>query len=200
VRYLQPGEDIKTPENTRPGPELANFLHACDGEIGSSIGMPVELVSKDFTKTTWHSARQSSLELERTAKAEQSRCIDQWIRPVDEMVIEDAILAGQVPSIPPELYARDPAGFLALTYQVPVRGLVDPGQENAASEQAVAVGFSTLADECAARGRDWQDVIDQRARELAYQHERGVSIASASRQEPDSERDDDRSEQEEREP
>lgn len=178
VNYLRLGEDVVTPENGRPGTELEVFRGAVQAEIGAANGLTLELVSKDFTKTTWHSARQSSLEVMRTVSKLQGLLIDQLVEPFDDIVCEDAILSGEVPLIPPALYWTDPVGFLGHKYQAPVRGLVDPPQETKASADAVEAGLSTLADECAARGKDWQDVIDQRAREKAYAEAKGVELGA----------------------
>lgn len=176
VNYLKPGEDVVIPEPTRPGTETQVFRDTIHGEIAASTGLTIELISKDFSKTTWHAARQSSLEVTRTVGALQTMLIEQFVEPFDDMVCEDAILAGEVPLIPPSLYQTDPVGFLGHRYQVPVRGLVDPGQENDASVTAVEAGMSSLEDECATRGKDWQDVIDQKAREQAYAKSKGVTL------------------------
>lgn len=193
--YLRPGESITTPESARPGAELENFRTAIHSDIAAALGLTVELVAKDFTQTTWHSARQSSLEVMRTARSAQQTLLDQLVQPYDDIQCEDAILAGEVEEIPPDLYWSDPDGFLACTYQLPVRGLVDPSQENAASEQAITLNLSTLADECAARGKDWQEVIDQRAREIAYATEKLAALMPAAPGEDEQDSDADPDEQ-----
>jgi capsid protein len=45
------------------------------------------------------------------------------------------------------------------------RGHVDPGKEASATGERIRNGTSTLADECAAEGRDWEEVMEQRIRE-----------------------------------
>ena len=166
IKKLAPGQRLTTPNISRPGPELANFIQATNGEIGASLGMPVEMVSLDFSKTTWHAARQGGLELSRNVRARQEHFVDCGIRLVDQILIENAVLRGEIPAISPELFYSDAEAFLdSLHYQFPVRGLVNPGEETSSAVKAIDSGLSTLAEECAAKGLDWQDVLEQRKRE-----------------------------------
>lgn len=50
----------------------------------------------------------------------------------------------------------------------------DPAKESNAQTMRLANGTSTLAEECAARGRDWETVLYQRAREAELQKELGL--------------------------
>jgi capsid protein len=42
---------------------------------------------------------------------------------------------------------------------------VDPLKEAEASKLAIEQGLSTLSDETASQGKDWEEVVEQRARE-----------------------------------
>ncbi len=42
---------------------------------------------------------------------------------------------------------------------------VDPLKEVKASQVAMEIGISSLADECASQGKDWEEVVDQLKRE-----------------------------------
>jgi hypothetical protein len=47
----------------------------------------------------------------------------------------------------------------------PGRGWIDPVKEAKASKIRLEIGLSTLEDECATQGLDWEEVLEQRARE-----------------------------------
>ena len=53
-------------------------------------------------------------------------------------------------------------------------GYIDPEKEINAATEAINNNLSTLADECAAHGRDWEDVLTQRQREEAMRKELGL--------------------------
>jgi capsid protein len=56
----------------------------------------------------------------------------------------------------------------------PGYGWVDPVKEISASQSAIEVGVSTLSDEAAAQGRDWEEVLEQQAREKQRRLELGL--------------------------
>ena len=47
----------------------------------------------------------------------------------------------------------------------PGRGWVDPVKEAQACQIRMEIGLSTLEAECASQGLDWEEVLEQRARE-----------------------------------
>ena len=47
------------------------------------------------------------------------------------------------------------------------RGWIDPVKEAQASQIRMQIGLSTLEEECAMQGMDWEEVLEQRAREQA---------------------------------
>lgn len=182
VKRLQPGQRLTAPNISRPGPELANFINATNGEIGASLGMPVEMVSLDFSKTTWHAARQGGLELSRNVRARQEHVVDCGIRIVDQIFVENAVLRGEIEGLTPDMFYSDPESFLDLRYQYPVRGLVNPGEETRASIEAIGAGLSTLHDECAAKGMDYQENLEQLRREQDLKDDLALTTPQVSQQ------------------
>jgi capsid protein len=53
---------------------------------------------------------------------------------------------------------------------------VDPLKDVEAEIAALGACVTTLADVCAARGKDWRDVIDQQAVEYEYAKSKGVTL------------------------
>ena len=47
----------------------------------------------------------------------------------------------------------------------PGRGWVDPVKEAQACQLRMEIGLSTLENECASQGLDWEEVVEQRVRE-----------------------------------
>jgi capsid protein len=53
---------------------------------------------------------------------------------------------------------------------------VDPVKEAKAAQLRMQIGLSTLEDECASQGLDWEEVLEQLAREKAKITELGLTI------------------------
>ena len=62
VSYLEPGESINVVDPKRPGDTFAPFMEGVLRLIGASLGLPYELLLKDFSKTNYSSARAALLE------------------------------------------------------------------------------------------------------------------------------------------
>ncbi|GAW85008.1 hypothetical protein bplSymb_SCF00208P028 [Bathymodiolus platifrons methanotrophic gill symbiont] len=58
----------------------------------------------------------------------------------------------------------------------PGRGWIDPVKEAQASKIRMEIGLSTLEDECAIQGLDWEEVLEQRAREQTKMQELGLPL------------------------
>jgi len=57
------------------------------------------------------------------------------------------------------------------------RGWIDPVKEAQAAQLRMEIGISTLEDECAEQGKDWEEVLEQRAREKGKLEELGLDVA-----------------------
>lgn len=56
----------------------------------------------------------------------------------------------------------------------PGRGWVDPVKEAQACQFRMEIGLSTLENECASQGLDWEEVVEQRVRERSKMKEVGM--------------------------
>ena len=75
----------------------------------------------------------------------------------------------------PDFYERRPA-WTRCKWIGPGRGWVDPVKEVKAAQLRMQIGLSTLEDECASQGLDWEEVLEQLAREKSKILELGLSI------------------------
>lgn len=65
----------------------------------------------------------------------------------------------------------------------PGRGWVDPVKEAQACQLRMEIGLSTLENECASQGLDWEEVVEQRLREKNKLRELGLDIGDLIQQE-----------------
>ena len=168
---LPPGTRINTVAPGRPNPSFEAFMLATLRHIAAGMNMPYELLLKDFSKTSYSSARASMLEAWRYFNGRRRWLTDTWLRPVYELWLEEAIGNGHIeaPDYYQNRYAYQRARFI-----FGGRGWVDPVKEANAAQIRIAAGLSTLEKECAEQGEDYEEILDQQAIEVAMRAARGL--------------------------
>ena len=182
---LAPGEGINVVEPKRPGDSFTGFVESILRLIGVSVGLPYELLAKDFSKTNYSSARASLLEGRRMFKNWRNWLAAKFCQPIWEMVIEEAYLRGRFDA--PDFY-RHKAEYCRANWIGGGWGWVDPTKEVEASRMAIDYGLSTLAKEAAAQGDDWEENIEQLAREAERIGQSDVTIHHSAKVKSDDER------------
>lgn len=178
VQYLQPGESVQFGAPSGMAQVYDQFILRNMRNIGAALGLPYELVAKDFSHANFSNARAASLEARRLFRRFQSLLISKVCNPSWKLLIEEAYLRGELGPLPNG--DEDLHAWARATWVTPGQGWVDPQKEIGASEQAINLGVSTLADEAAAQGRDWVEVLEQQQREKMKREELGLEKASAA--------------------
>lgn len=164
IEYLNAGEKISPYMPNRPGTTFDPFVVRVLRAICAALGLPYEMVVKDFGGMNYSSARVSLLEARRGFELEQSLLISQWLRPVWRTVMQEAIAAGLLPQFPQAV--ENPEPFLAARWIRPAWGWVDPVKEAEASRVAIVNNLSTPDREAARAGMDAEEVLRARARHM----------------------------------
>lgn len=171
IPTLGVGEDIKIIDFKRNGDTFDVFLTKVLRILGNAFGLPYELLLKDFSKTNYSSARAALLEAWRSFLCWRSWLTRKFCQPVWEMVLEEAYLRGM---FRPRNFYADRAELCRAVWIGPGRGWVDPVKEIVAAKLEEDYNYTTLADQCATQGRDWEDVLKQKAREMKRRKELGL--------------------------
>jgi lambda family phage portal protein len=166
VYYGNKDEKPYVLESSRPSPNFAVFSEFVLRAMAASLDMPYEVLAKDFSKTTYSSARAALLEAWRVYTLYRSWLTRHYCRPVWSMVIEEAWLSGilKFPSGAPDFYDAVPLYTQSL-WIGPPRGYVDPVKEIAATVTALENRLMTYSEAIAERGRDFDEVMDEREEE-----------------------------------
>lgn len=172
---LYPGEKMQPFMPARPAAQFEAFTVAVMRHIAASMGLPYELLLKDFSKTNYSSARAALLEAWRTFRGRRDKLASYWAQPCYELWLEEAVNAGLIEA--PDFY-QNRAAYCRSKWIGPGRGWVDPVKEAQASQIRMNSGISTLEAECAEQGTDWEEVLEQRAREFAKMRELGIDPAT----------------------
>jgi lambda family phage portal protein len=166
---LFPGDKLNSFTPTRPNSAYSAFVEAVLRYISTGLNIPYELLMKDFSKTNYSSARAALLEAWRYFMARREWLSTYWCDPIYELWLEEAIQRGEVEA--PDFYDNRVA-YCRCQWIGPGRGWIDPTKEADAAETRMRISVSTLERECAEQGLDWEEVLEQRARE----RERGLEL------------------------
>jgi capsid protein len=99
-----------------------------------------------------------------------------WCDPIFELWLEEAVQRGEIDA--PDFY-ENKAAYCRCQWVGPGRGWIDPLKEAAAAEKRMQTSQSTLERECAEQGLDWEEVLEQRARERNRALELGLQDVHA---------------------
>jgi len=171
IEYLLPGEEIRTIVPNPPGNTFSPFVERVLRAVGSALGMPYEIVAKDFSRTNYSSARAALLEARRIFKTMQAWIAAKLCQPVWELLLEEAYLRDQfleaklkLRTTVPDFYEHREE-YTRARWIAPGWSWVDPTKEVQAARLALLSHLTTLADEAAAQGKDYEEVLEQQARE-----------------------------------
>lgn len=175
------------------GPAITNtafdpFVTLILRSIATALGISYELLARDFTKTNFSSARQSSLEDRRQWEPEQDFINSRLNQPVWDWWTSTAIVAGALPrrTLYPVLWM--PQGWQ----------WVDPSKEAAATREAIDMGLDSAIKAAARRGSDVFENLEQTAAVEAFKKDLGLTATQDSNEtETDDDEDEDEDSKEE---
>jgi lambda family phage portal protein len=167
IPTLAPGEDIKTVSAARPNNGFSPFTHEMLRSFAAATGQSETQVHKDLSSANYSSIRSGLVESEKTVRR---RCKDfdqNTATPFAACLMQEQMERGELPlprNAPAFLEAR--TAYSRCRWLGPAAGWVDPVAERQGVVLGLDAALSTLEDECARQGLDYEEVLDQRAYEL----------------------------------
>jgi lambda family phage portal protein len=177
IPLLAPGEDIKTVTAERPNASFSPFTHEMLRSVAAALGVSAEQVTQDYSETNYSSARAAIVEAEKTYKRRCAEFDLNSATPVYAGWLHEAMDNGELPlprNAPDFLDARN--AYARCRWLGPARGWVDPVAERQGAVLGMDAGFDTLESICAEQGADWEENLDQRAREMRRFLELGLPL------------------------
>jgi lambda family phage portal protein len=168
VTHLLPGEKFNLLSPEHPSAAFAEFESATLRHIAAGLNLSYEQLSRDYSKTNYSSARASLLEAWRFFMGRRQQVAGRFAAQVYAAWLEEAISLGdvEVPAGAPSYYQAKTAWCRAEWIGAP-KGHVDELKEMQARKvQYHDLWTTTLEKLCAEQGLDWEEVLEQRAREL----------------------------------
>ncbi len=152
---VQPGEELKPYESSRPSPTFTGFLEHLRRD--SALGMLPYEFAADSTKLAGAGVRLTVAKADRVFGRRQALLIDRMLRPLWHWVIGLAITEGKLPAV---------ERWTEVNFTTPRRITVDSGREAAQNREDVKAGLKTLSDHYAELGMDIHEEVENRAREM----------------------------------
>lgn len=168
IEKLSPGEKLNFVNPNRPNAALDPFLRYMLREMAAGIGCSYESLSRDYSQSNYSSSRLALLDDRDSWRALQRWFIRTFREPLYRIWLQQAVLSGAVVGVRADEYASDMERFACVSFKPRGWSWVDPTKEVEAYKEAVKAGFTTVADVIAESGggRDIEDVLEQRRREL----------------------------------
>jgi lambda family phage portal protein len=170
---VPPGWKVNQLKPEQPVTHFGDFREQILVEIARVLDMPFNRITGNSSKYNYSSGRLDHLDYHRTVWLLRDRLrLVALIRVVLAFLDEAALVPGAIPDGLP------PVAEWVIDFHWDSFGDIDPGKEAAAAEKLLELNMTDLAEQCAARGRDWQQVLRQRARELALIEKLGLQAAA----------------------
>lgn len=178
IQQLKPGEKLNFHSPNRPNSALDPFIRHMLREVAAGVGTSYESLSRDYSQSNYSSSRLALLDDRDLYKVLQQWWIRSFRQPLHQAWLQQAVLAGALPSIPVGQYAVDPAKFEAVLFKPRGWSWVDPTKEVNAYKEAIKAGITTLTDVIAQTqgGQDIEDIVRTRQRELQMLEDAGIEV------------------------
>lgn len=175
IRHLAPGEKMNIPNVSRPGGAFDPFMRLMLRGVAAGAGASYESISRDYSQSNYSSSRLALIDDRDNWRVLQAWVIRNFHQVVFERWLDLAVLSGQIKL---SGYELAPEKFQAVKWMPRGWTWVDPEKEVRAYAVAVRNGFTTLSEVVAQEGKDIEELMRQRARELELADELGLVFDS----------------------
>ncbi len=171
-----PGEELSALGAARPARAFDSFTMRAMAIIGCPVGMPLMLISGDFSGATFMNSRFAFGQARDFYINEQELCVKPQVRKTWRWKMLQGIESKEL-SPAPEDWSQHEIFMKRWPY-------VDPFKESKADEQQLKNGTTTRTIICARQGLDFADIVEQRATEDKLLKDKGVKLIAEKKSPP----------------
>jgi lambda family phage portal protein len=168
VPILFPGEKVNSVVANRPSVNFGAFEGAVLRNVASGLGLSAQQVSNDWSDVNYSSARGALLEAWKTLARRRVDFAEAFAMPIRIAWLEEAHSVDDLPlpaGAPDFMECR--GAYARCRWMGPARGWIDPVKEKQGAILGMDAALTTLEDECAEQGLDYEEVLEQRAYEIS---------------------------------
>lgn len=172
---LYQGEQVQMPNKPHPNVVFPAYMETALRSIATATGQSYEQVAMDWSKTNYSSARAALSEVWKHYVARRGHFTAGVVQPLYLAWLEEEIdrEPGLIPAGAPGFYEAR-AAYARARWIGPARGYIDPTKEIDAANARMESFISTLEDEAADQGGDWEERLEQAAHEADRMDELGL--------------------------
>ncbi len=171
IETLDAGDEIQVVNPSGQASNAKDFITTMMRSVSAALGLSYEAVSRDMSEVNYSSARQNLLEDRRTYQVWQRYLVDHLCSKVYKEFLATSVLAGIIDI--PDFFSNKER-YTSCTFISNGLSWIDPLKEVRANEIAVNSNQITLSEVCAERGRDYKEVLKQRAKEEKLMRDYGL--------------------------
>ncbi|OYX12928.1 MAG: hypothetical protein B7Z15_09115 [Rhizobiales bacterium 32-66-8] len=166
IGHLGPGEELMFHTAQTPGNNYQPFTANLKREAARCIGVTATSASMDFNGATYSSVRMETATIWPLAVRRRERVPAPLAQGVMEAWLDEEIASGRIPFKGGyRAFAANRDKVCWSEWQGPAAPTADDYKAAMAAGVRIEKGLSSLSDECALFGRDWEETARQRARE-----------------------------------
>ncbi|RSU46335.1 phage portal protein [Sphingomonas sp. S-NIH.Pt15_0812] len=175
LAMLAPGEKIQSVAPGGGQQDITPFAHEMLRAVSACLGTSAEEVHNDYSDASWASARAGIVQSEKTYNRRCDEFDLNTATPCFATWLEEPFERGEVPlprNAVPFIEMR--SAYARGRWLGVARGWVDPVAERQGVVLGLDAALSTMEDECAKQGTDWEENLEQRALECRRMEELGL--------------------------
>jgi len=178
VTRLMPGDELDFNSVNQPGPNFAQFEKSFLRNLAAGWNLTYEQLARDYTQTNYSGARAGLMEAWKFFTANRDLYGARFAAMVYSLWLEEAIDKGDIelPSSAPDFYEAKSA-YCRSKWIGPGKGEIDPLKETKAKREKMEAFTLTYEDACAEDGKDWEDNLEQIARERRRMADLSLTMA-----------------------
>ena len=176
--YLNPYEDVEIRGPSRPNDHFDEIINAFSRGPANALNIPPEVWTQNWRDLNYSNARTILISFYQVCRIKQKYFVDHYSFPTHENVVPYMVAGGHVLA---PAFDRRREDYLAAEYIPPARDWVDPKKEAEGKTIDIANLTETGHSVCASLGKDYDENLEIRAKELKrikeYEEEYGISFS-----------------------
>lgn len=169
---LPAGMTVKQMEAEQPTAGYSDFKASKLADVGRPLLAPKNVATGDSSTYNYSSGRLDHQPFQRSIWIDRAKLEAELL---DRLFVAWLAEFQALGLVPPSLPPADQWGW---EWHWDGFSQLDPLKDAQAAQQRIDLGLSTLAEECAADGRDWRQVMTQRAKEVELAKALGLTPAA----------------------
>ena len=177
IEYLNPGEQVNFANHQIPNDQFDPFTKFILRMVAVATDTSFELLSGDYSGLSYSNLKAIRADLVRGIKPRFERRKLHFCNPVYRRFLEQAALSGRV-TLPG--YARDPYKYERCQWIWQGMESPDPLRDGKAAVNLIESNLMSPQEHAAARGRDYEEILDEIAEAKKQQDRRGITAEDVS--------------------